>query len=511
MKQSLQLRLSQHLALTPQLQQSIRLLQLSTLELNQELEQILSDNPMLERLDDPLDACLRIAPNGGLDAARTDTAAQSDAADGAGGQASEADGFDRRDEPRDEPREGGADDGGDAPLYEMGGDWGSEGGRSRGDGDDDEREYPQVACATESLREHLLGQLAGTGCSRRDRALVTLLIEELDADGHLGLSLEEMLSILPDELDFELEELSTALRLVQSFDPPGIGARSINECLLLQLAAIPAARRAPRDVHDCASAIVREHLELLAARDFTRLKRVLKCDDDVLRAAQVLIQSLNPRPASRFATEQPAYVVPDVVVRRTRSGWTATLNRDVMPRLRINDVYAQILKRNRSGAGGSLTSQLQEARWLIKNVQQRFDTIQRVAQAIVDRQRAFFTHGAVAMRPLVLREIADTLDLHESTVSRVTTQKYMLTPFGTLEMKYFFGSHVSTDTGGSASSTAIRAIIKQLVSAEDGKSPLSDSRIAELLGEQGVVVARRTVAKYREALQIPPVSQRKAL
>jgi RNA polymerase sigma-54 factor len=203
--------------------------------------------------------------------------------------------------------------------------------------------------------------------------------------------------------------------------------------------------------------------------------------------------------------------VPDVVVRRGRAGWQAVLNPDVMPKLRINDVYAQILKRNRGGPGSSLSSQLQEARWLVKNVQQRFDTIQRVAQAIVDRQRAFFTHGAVAMRPLVLREIADALGLHESTVSRVTTQKYMLTPFGTFEMKYFFGSHVATDTGGAASSTAIRALIKQLVTAEDSKTPLSDSRIAELLGEQGIVVARRTVAKYREALQIPPVAQRKSL
>jgi RNA polymerase sigma-54 factor len=199
------------------------------------------------------------------------------------------------------------------------------------------------------------------------------------------------------------------------------------------------------------------------------------------------------------------------VVRRGRAGWQAVLNPDVMPKLRINDVYAQILKRNRGGPGSSLSSQLQEARWLVKNVQQRFDTIQRVAQAIVDRQRAFFTHGAVAMRPLVLREIADALGLHESTVSRVTTQKYMLTPFGTFEMKYFFGSHVATDTGGAASSTAIRALIKQLVTAEDSKTPLSDSRIAELLGEQGIVVARRTVAKYREALQIPPVAQRKSL
>jgi RNA polymerase sigma-54 factor len=526
MKQSLQFRLSQHLALTPQLQQSIRLLQLSTLELNQELEQILGENPLLERLDDPLDACLRIAPNGGLEAAGVDTAASADSSrDAAGGEPLAGDrgesGADRSRESndasgdapgeRDAPHADGPADADDG-YREPSGDWGSEWGHGQpGDGDgDDDRGFPQVAGAGETLREHLLAQLAGTGCSRRDRALVTLLIEELDADGQLGLGLDEMLAILPDELEFEPEELSAALRLLQSFDPPGIGARSLSECLQLQLAALPADRAIPA-VMACADAIVRAHLELLAARDFTRLKRALHCDDDVLRDAQALIRSLDPRPGSRFASDPPAYVVPDVIVRRTRSGWTASLNPDVMPRLRINDVYAQILRRHRNGPAGGLNSQLQEARWLIKNVQQRFDTIQRVAQAIVDRQRAFFTHGAVAMRPLVLREIADILELHESTVSRVTTQKYMLTPFGTLEMKYFFGSHVATDTGGAASSTAIRAIIKQLISEEDARTPLSDSRIADMLGEQGIVVARRTVAKYREAMQIAPVAQRRAL
>ena len=504
MKPSLQLKLSQQLALTPQLQQSIRLLQLSTLELNQELEQILAENPLLERLDDPLADCARIAPNGSLDPAPG--AAEGDApmperrerADDAAGGADGGEGGD-----------GGPEEGGHG---EHGLDWGGGEGRgSRGEGDDDEREYPQVSGRGETLREHLLAQLAGTGCSRRDRALVTLLVDELDADGYLRVGLDEIGQALPAELEIEPEELSTALRLLQSFDPTGVGARSVPECLLLQLAALPAGRRPSEAAYRLAGTIVHQHLELLAARDFARLKRLLRCDDDPLRAAQALIQTLNPRPGSAFAGEPPAYVVPDVVVRRGRGGWQAVLNPDVMPKLRINDVYAQILKRNRGGPGNSLSSQLQEARWLVKNVQQRFDTIQRVAQAIVERQRAFFNHGAVAMRPLVLREIADALGLHESTVSRVTTQKYMLTPFGTFEMKYFFGSHVATDTGGAASSTAIRALIKQLVTAEDSKTPLSDSRIAELLGEQGIVVARRTVAKYREALQIPPVAQRKSL
>jgi RNA polymerase sigma-54 factor len=508
MKQSLQLRLSQQLALTPQLQQSIRLLQLSTLELNQELEQILADNPMLERVDNPLESCVRISPSGALDhIGQADGGTQSGAPIDDGPA-------ERVDAGPEQPERGSADGEGGASeegFGDHGGDWSGDGRGSRSDNDDDDREFPQVSAGGDTLRQHLLAQLAGTAASRRDRALVTLLIEELDGDGYLRISLDEVLQALPAELEIDPDELSGALRLLQSFDPTGIAARSVPESLMLQLASIPDTARPAEPVMRLAGAIAQHHLELLAARDYARLKRVLRCDDDQLREAQALIQSLNPRPGGGFAGDAPAYVVPDVVVRRGRAGWQAVLNPDVMPKLRINDVYAQVLKRNRGGPGSSLTSQLQEARWLVKNVQQRFDTIQRVAQAIVDRQRAFFTHGAVAMRPLVLREIADALGLHESTVSRVTTHKYMLTPYGTLEMKYFFGSHVATDTGGAASSTAIRALLKQLVSAEDPKTPLSDSRIAELLGEQGIVVARRTVAKYREALQIPPVAQRKSL
>jgi RNA polymerase sigma-54 factor len=509
MKPSLQLRLTQHLALTPQLQQSIRLLQLSTLELNQELDQILQENPLLERLDDPLGECVRIAPDGVLERPSAPGAGE---IGGAGGNAA-PDGTDATGANAGEPADAGPDErGGFADEdEERGGDWGGDGSRARGDADDDEREFPQVAAAGISLREHLVSQLVGTGCSRRDRALVTLLIEELDGDGYLHASVEEMHGLLPAELDVDPQEVSGALRLLQSFDPAGVGARSIPECLLLQLDAIPAEARPSEAIYRLAQQICAGHLDLLAARDFPRLKRVLRCDDDALRQAQRLIQALNPRPGSAFAGEPATYVVPDIIVRRTRSGWQAALNPDVMPRLRINEAYARILRKNRNGSSGGLSSQLQEARWLVKNVQQRFDTIQRVAQAIVDRQRAFFTHGAVAMRPLVLREIADLLGLHESTVSRVTTQKYMLTPFGTLEMKYFFGSHVATDSGGAASSTAIRALIRQLVTAEDPKTPLSDSKIAELLGGQGIVVARRTVAKYREALQIAPVAQRKSL
>jgi RNA polymerase sigma-54 factor len=264
-------------------------------------------------------------------------------------------------------------------------------------------------------------------------------------------------------------------------------------------------------VRDLALEIVEKHLELLAGRDYTRLKSATGAGEEALRAAQRLIQALNPRPGAAFARIEARYVVPDVIVKKTRNVWRASLNPDAMPKLRINRLYAELAAGTRGGGANSLSSQMQEARWLIKNVQQRFETILRVSQAIVDRQRHFFEHGEVAMRPLVLREIAETLSLHESTISRVTTQKYMATPRGTYELKYFFGSHVATDAGGSASSTAIRALIKQLVAAEDARTPLSDARISQILSEQGIVVARRTIAKYRESLQIPPVNQRKAL
>lgn len=506
MKPSLQLKLSQHLALTPQLQQSIRLLQLSTLELNQELEQILSENPLLERLDDPLQSCVAIAPNGGLDGlAPVSMQAGGDAREqGAEPGSAES--------PAGQPGEGSDaapdawdDAGSDSPQ-----DWsGDPAARPRSDDGEDERDWAQLGGGEIGLREHLVSQLAGTHASPRDRALVTLLIDELSVDGMLETGLDEIAASLPRELDVEPEELSAALRLLQSFDPSGIGARDLRECLLLQLDAGGFDDR-PEAVVRAARAIVANHLDALATRDYPRIKRALRCDDEMLREAQALIRQLNPRPGANFSSDAPAYVVPDVIVKKGRSGWTVSLNPDVMPRLRINEMYADILRRNR-GSHTELSGRLQEARWLVKNVQQRFDTILRVSQAIVDRQRAFFSHGPVAMRPLVLREIADTLGLHESTVSRVTTQKYMLTPLGTFELKHFFGSHVATDSGGAASSTAIREMIRQLVSAEDPTRPLSDSRIAELLGEQGFVVARRTVAKYREALRIPAVAQRRAL
>ena len=479
MKQTLQLKLTQHLTLTPQLQQSIRLLQLSTLELNQELERFLAENPLLERDEGEEDGAPVVRLNG-TESVTTETVERSDKPDGPVAE--------------DEPR----------PAAD---DWTLETvapGAPREDADD--ADYPQLAAESPSLRDHLLQQLSLTALPDRDRTLVALLVDALDEDGYLTQPLEEIAAMLPAELAIEPDELAIALKHLQNLDPTGVGARSPAECLELQLLTLP------DSVTGLAIAlrIVREHLPLLAARDFAKLKRLIGCDEVLLRTAQRLIQSLNPRPGAAFAPLEARYVVADVIVRKVKGVWRASLNPDAMPKLRINRIYADILQSNR-GQAGQLTSQLQEARWLIKNVQQRFETIQRVSQTIVDRQRHFFDHGEVAMRPLVLREIADALGLHESTVSRVTTQKYMATPRGIFELKYFFGSHVATEAGGACSATAIRALIKQLVAAEDPKKPLSDSKISQILGQQGIVVARRTIAKYRESLHIPPVNLRKAL
>jgi len=486
MKPTLQFRLSQHLTLTPQLQQSIRLLQLSTIELNQEIERMLMENPILEREEG--DAESGAAPPMATSATQ--------AADESVGPTTER---------SDAAAESGVADA-----------WPDEGAAAWRSNDDEEGDRGFSAPDTPTLRDHLNTQLTLTNLGERDRTLVAMLIDALDEDGYLTQSLDEIDALLPPEADVELDELAIALRHLQNFDPSGVGARSPGECLALQIRARDrAAGEAGTPYADdpavrkLALEIVERHLELLAKRDMARLKSATRASDDALRAAQQFIRSLNPRPGAEFARVEARYVVPDVTVRKVRNVWRASLNPEAMPKLRINRLYAELAGSARGG--NVLSTQLQEARWLIKNVQQRFETILRVSQAIVDRQRHFLEHGEVAMRPLVLREIAETLGLHESTISRVTTQKFMATPRGTFELKYFFGSHVATDTGGAASSTAIRALIKQLVAEEDARAPLSDGRISQILGEQGIVVARRTIAKYRESLHIPPVSQRKGL
>jgi RNA polymerase sigma-54 factor len=486
MKHSLQLKLSQHLTLTPQLQQSIRLLQLSTLELNQEIERFLQENPLLERDEGAEEegngaqapAPAQVTTEVTAPATTTSTATSQEESEQSNAAEPEQDWI--------------RDDSG-----------GSYGGHDDGEDSD----YPQLAADAQSLRDHLLWQVNLLKCSDRDKRVVAMLVDTLDDDGYLTQDLDELAAMLPAETGIDREDLQIGLKHLQQLEPAGIGARDLSECLALQLEAMPA----DTPYHAEALATVRNHLDLLASRDYARLKKLLKCSDDVLRGTQHLITHLNPRPGANFSGEEARYIVPDVVVKKVKGLWRASLNPDAMPKLRINRMYADILHRNRDASLQQLAGQLQEAKWLIKNVQQRFDTILRVSQAIVDRQRHFFEHGEVAMRPLVLREIADTLGLHESTVSRVTTQKFMLTPRGIFELKYFFGSHVTTETGGACSATAIRALIKQLVAEEDSRKPLSDSQISEILGKQGIVVARRTIAKYRESLQILPVNLRKSI
>jgi RNA polymerase sigma-54 factor len=479
MKHSLQLKLGQHLTLTPQLQQSIRLLQLSTLELNQELEQMLQDNPLLEREEED---------DAAFDAEASAPAHTAEAESNSLETPQQADN---------------AEAGPAATLDDA--DWNDYGTAG---GDDEDNDYVHGSVTGATLREHLLNQLIVSPLGTRDRTLVAALIDDLDDAGFVTQPLADIAEALRTEIeDLEPEELETALKHLQNMDPTGVGARNLGECLTLQLRTLPADTPA----RDAAMRLTAHHLDLLAARDVGKLKKMLGIDDATLRAARMLILSMNPRPGSAFSTDEIHYVIPDVYVRKIKGMWIASLNADAMPKLRVNRVYADILARHRESGGSQLASQLQEARWLIKNVQQRFDTILRVSQAIVDRQKHFFEHGEVAMRPLVLREIADAVELHESTISRVTTQKYMMTPRGLYELKYFFGSHVATDNGGACSSTAIRALIKQLVAAENGKKPLSDGQLAEVLGQQGIVVARRTVAKYRESLQIPPANMRRTL
>jgi RNA polymerase sigma-54 factor len=485
-KPGLQLKIGQHLALTPQLQQSIRLLQLSSLELAQEIEQALNDNPLLECEDPPLGSAMRIASDGAIVNGTATASVDGGETDTGSNQTRES----------------------EYPIEASGLEWRS----ARAERDDEDEGPGAWASVPISLREHLRSQLAVTNASPRDRALVEMLIESLDEHGYLTATLDELLSMCPAEAGVELDDLTTALKLLQSFDPAGVGARSAAECLMIQLETLERLAPSPGQslTIEHAKRIVSDHLHLLAARDFQKLAKALELSAEQVHSAHALIRRLNPHPGVGFNSPVVDYVVPDILVQRIRNRWAAQINPDVMPRLRLNQAYATAVKEERSKEGFSQwSSRLQEARWLIRNIQQRFETIQRVAQAIVDRQVSFFTHGAIAMRPLVLREIADTLELHESTISRVTTNKYMATPFGVFELKYFFGSHVATDTGGAASSTAIRALIKQLIGDENPKEPLSDSRIADLLAEQGIVVARRTVAKYREALKIPAVALRK--
>jgi len=519
-KPGLSLRVSQHLALTPQLQQSIRLLQLSTQELSQEIEQMLDENPFLERGSEE-------APREEFGLAQADTPAQPDDAAAEVAIYSGADGVDTSsleakndvESPvgQEEPDWGGD---GTTEMVPDDGEWGGEApARTRNNDSDGEADAADLAHGHESLTDFLHRQALSLRLSDVDCAALRFLIESLNDDGYLEDPIEELAAGLAGGDLEETEELvhrfTVALRLLQSLEPTGVGARNLAECLALQLQALQHDGEAPAETLQTALCICQQPLELLARRDVRRLMQACGASEERTRAAMALIARLEPRPGRRFANVERNAIVPDVLVTRSGRGglqFSVQLNPDVMPRLRVHDIYASALRGGRGGEGHqALQQRLQEARWFIKNIQQRFDTILRVSRAIVERQKNFFVHGELAMRPLVLRDIADELGLHESTISRVTTAKYMATPQGTYELKYFFGSGLGTDTGGNASSTAVRALIKQFVAAENPAKPLSDSQLAEMLKEQGIECARRTVAKYREALKIPTTNLRKAL
>ena len=552
MKQSLQLKLGQQLTMTPQLQQAIRLLQLSTLDLQQEIQEALDSNPMLEveeGYDSPSSSTeyegseqdqtdytrqLEIAAEAGTDHGTDFTASEnfSSATDNYSESNSYNDSSDSFGE--SESFSGDTESFGDSDVYGEGdsfsadsGDWSdsipsdlpvdtswddvyqasSSGSSSNYDNEDSDFESRRAA--TDSLYDHLMWQLNLTPMSDRDRILAMAIIDAVEPSGMLSISIEEIFEGMGSDLEeLELDEVVAVQKLLQQFDPCGVCSQNLSECLLVQLQQFDP--KTP--LLDSAKLIVKQYLPVLGSRDYRQLMRRTKLKEAELSQAVALIQSLNPRPGDMIATGDTEYVVPDVFVEKRDGRWIVELNPDIAPRLRINADYASMVKRADSSSDNTfLKDNLQEARWFLKSLQSRNETLLKVASCIVEKQRGFLDYGPEAMKPLVLHDIAEIVEMHESTISRVTTQKYMHTPQGIFELKYFFSSHVSTDSGGECSSTAIRAIIKKLVSAENPKKPLSDSKITDLLAEQGIQVARRTIAKYRESLNIPPSNERKTI
>jgi RNA polymerase sigma-54 factor len=537
MRQGLSLRVSQHLALTPQLQQSIRLLQLSTLELSQEVEQMLDENPFLEAGEERAEredfglATSDAPVSEGDRLSETSAANEVDFASNSGAVSADSTAASSQNDDDSSPLS--ADDGqswegdGTTEMAPDDGEWGGEAkARTNNLDDDEQKDATELARSTESLQAFLHRQALSLHLGANDGAALRFLIESLNDDGYLEDSLEVLARSLQPGDEEQLYELmhhfTVALGLLHSLEPVGVGARDLGECLRLQVTALlndarddGAHQRA--EVLQVALGICNKPMDMLARRDIKRLVQMGVGSDALVREAIALIARLEPKPGRRFVDVERNIVVPDVlVVSIGKPGgspkFRVQLNPDVMPRLKVHDIYANVLRNRKASENhAALQQRLQEARWFIKNIQQRFDTILRVSTAIVERQKNFFTHGELAMRPLVLREIADELGLHESTISRVTTAKYMATPFGTFELKYFFGSGLGTESGGNASSTAVRALIKQFIASESAKKPLSDNQISEMLKEQGIECARRTVAKYREGLKIAPASLRKAL
>ncbi|EMV5181718.1 RNA polymerase factor sigma-54 [Escherichia coli] len=476
MEQGLQLRLSQQLAMTPQLQQAIRLLQLSTLELQQELQQALESNPLLEQIDTHEE----------IDTRETQDSETLDTADA----------LEQKEMPEELPLDASWD-----TIYTAG----TPSGTS-GDYIDDELPVYQGE-TTQTLQDYLMWQVELTPFSDTDRAIATSIVDAVDDTGYLTVPLEDILESMGDE-EIDIDEVEAVLKRIQRFDPVGVAAKDLRDCLLIQLSQFDKTTPWLEE----ARLIISDHLDLLANHDFRTLMRVTRLKEDVLKEAVNLIQSLDPRPGQSIQTGEPEYVIPDVLVRKHNGHWTVELNSDSIPRLQINQHYASMCNNARNdGDSQFIRSNLQDAKWLIKSLESRNDTLLRVSRCIVEQQQAFFEQGEEYMKPMVLADIAQAVEMHESTISRVTTQKYLHSPRGIFELKYFFSSHVNTEGGGEASSTAIRALVKKLIAAENPAKPLSDSKLTSLLSEQGIMVARRTVAKYRESLSIPPSNQRKQL
>jgi len=487
MKQTLQLRLGQYLTMTPQLQQAIKLLQLSTLDLKQEIQDVLDSNLMLEVEEE------NSLPRESLD--KTEQA-NKDAAQDAPSSEQEVNGASDN-MPEELPVDSAWDDVYDSIAAPQS-------GSQRESADTEFLLHKDI---TKTLNDHLIWQMNLSLFSETDLMIATAIIDAIDENGYLTCSLEEIYEGLEDE-EIDFSEVEAVLHRIQTFDPPGVAAKDPQECLLLQLQQLP--EETP--LLALAIQLVDKHFELLARQDQTKIKQVLKVSDEEVGQINQLIRTLNPHPGSLITESPSPYVVPDVFVFKKNNVWRVELNPEATPRLRVNNEYAGLIKRaDNSDDNNCLKNHLQEARWFIKSLLSRNDTLLKVATKIVEFQRPFFDYGEEAMKPLVLRDVAEELEMHESTISRVTTQKYMHTPRGTLEFKYFFSSHVGTAGGGECSATAIRALIKKLIAAETPNKPLSDNKIASILSDQGIKVARRTVAKYRESMAIPPSNERKRL
>jgi RNA polymerase sigma-54 factor len=499
MKQSLQLKIGQQLTMTPQLQQAIRLLQLSTLDLQQEIQEALDSNPMLEVSEEESAAPQENNENSESKSEsgnETATAAEAEEAPAI----ADSDNPEWQDNiPEDLPVDTQWDD-----IYQS-----APTGTGLAAPEDSDMSFENRHNTDESLQSHLLWQLNLTPMSDRDKAIAITIIDSIEPSGLLGSSLEDIYAGLTQELEeLEEDEVIAVLHRIQQFDPIGVAARDLSDCLLIQLRQLDA----QTPFIDAAKLIAEKHLDLLGSRDYKTLMRRTRLKEAGLAQAVQLIQGLNPSPGEQVYSGETTYIVPDVFVSKKDERWVVNLNPDIAPKIRINNDYAALVKRADSSSDNTfLRDNLQEARWFLKSLQSRNETLLKVATCIVEKQQGFLDHGPEAMKPLVLHDIADAVGMHESTISRVTTQKYMHTPQGILELKYFFSSHVSTDSGGECSSTAIRAIIKKLVAAENPKKPLSDSKITALLEEQGIKVARRTIAKYRESLGIPASNERKRL